>query len=65
MDTADRAFQTDLQRLVRRLLEMPDAREPNETKLGALVREHLGVDAGTVPVTSERRSGVWLCALCI
>lgn len=56
MDSTDRALVTDLQRLVRRLNELPDTREPRETPLGALVREHLGVDATTVPVTSERLS---------
>ncbi|MDY0910654.1 ATP-binding protein [Microbacterium sp. CFBP9034] len=56
MDSTDRALVTDLQRLVRRLNEMPDTREPQETRLGALVREHLGVDAHAVPVTSERIS---------
>lgn len=56
MDSTDRALLTDLQRLVRRLNELPDTREPQETRLGALVREHLGVAAHTVPVTSERLS---------
>ncbi len=57
MDSTDRALVADLQRLVRRLNELPDTREPQETRLGALVREHLGVPAHAVPVTSER-----LCA---
>lgn len=56
MDSTDRSLVTDLQRLVRRLNELPDNREPQETPLGALVREHLGVAAATVPVTSERVS---------
>lgn len=56
MDTTDRAFLTDLQRLVRRLNELPDTREPAETRLGALVSEHLGVAAHAVPVTTERLS---------
>lgn len=56
MDQSDRALLTDLQRLVRRLNELPDTREPEETRLGALVREHLGVAAHTVPVTTERLS---------
>ncbi|MFB8145572.1 AAA family ATPase [Microbacterium sp. NPDC056003] len=56
MDSTDRALVTDLQRLVRRLNELPDTREPQETPLGALVREHLGVDSATVPVTSDRVS---------
>ena len=56
MDSTDRALVTDLQRLVRRLNELPDTREPEETRLGALVREHLGVAAQSVPVTSEKVS---------
>ena len=56
MDSNDRALVADLQRLVRRLNELPDTREPQETRLGALVREHLGVAAHTVPVTSEKVS---------
>lgn len=56
MDSSDRALVADLQRLVRRLNELPDTREPEETRLGAVVREHLGVPAHTVPVTTERVS---------
>lgn len=56
MDSTDRALVTDLQRLVRRLNELPDTREPRETPLGTLVSDHLGVAAATVPVTSERVS---------
>lgn len=56
MDSADLALVNDLQRLVRRLNELPDTREPQETQLGVLVREHLGVPASEVPVTSERLS---------
>jgi DNA polymerase III delta prime subunit len=56
MDSSDRALLADLQRLVRRINELPDTREAEETKLGALVREHLGVAAHTVPVTTERMS---------
>lgn len=56
MDSTEHAFLADLQRLVRRLNELPETREPAETRLGALVREHLGVPAHSVPVTSERLS---------
>ncbi|GAA5202358.1 AAA family ATPase [Microbacterium jejuense] len=53
---ADSVFLSDLHRLVRRLIEQPDDREAVETPLGALVRDHLGVDARTVPVTIEKVS---------
>ena len=56
MDPTDRALLTDLQRLVQRLNELPDTREPAETPLGAVVRAHLGVDPRSVPVTTEQVS---------
>lgn len=49
----DDEFLADLQRLVRRLNEMPDTREPQTTPLGAMVRDFLGRDPVTLPVTKE------------
>jgi len=50
----DAALVTDLRRLLHRLNEMPDDREPRLTPLGARVQEHLGVDPTALPLVVER-----------
>ncbi len=50
----DTALVTDLRRLLSRLNEMPDDREPRLTPLGARVQEHLGVDPTALPLVVER-----------
>jgi hypothetical protein len=49
----DAALVTDLRRLLQRLNEMPDDREPRLTPLGARVQEHLGVDPTALPLVAE------------
>lgn len=55
MDQADRdtALLSDLQRLLHRLNEMPDRREPRLTAVGERVAQHLGVDPTTLPLLTE------------
>ena len=49
----DAALVSDLRRLVQRLNEMPDDREPRQTALGARVQAHLGVDPSALPLVTE------------
>ena len=54
MPTDDDAFLAQLHQLVRRLNERPDERPASLTPLGERVRDHLGVDPGSLPVVVEQ-----------